>query len=260
MTVRGALAAAVGVVLTALCLQRYLIAPGAIAVEPLSVRAVLQRASKLTSVLGRPVKAKILASDQHATLVQIDGALTDQQCDEMVALVNGTLHASTMHATTPGRNLWGIAHNPEAWSRRCTEGCADREIISTLSAVTEALVVRPVQHLEPYQLLHYQVGQEYKRHHDFIWQQSQMEMGPREFTVFYYLNDVTEGGETHFPVLRASVTPRRGRAVIWPNVQYDDRARLNPSTHHTAMPVLQGAKFGATQWIHEHAYDDFATT
>jgi len=34
--------------------------------------------------------------------------------------------------------------------------------------------------------------------------------------VFLYLNDVEEGGETYFPQLDVSITPKRGRALMFP--------------------------------------------
>ena len=38
----------------------------------------------------------------------------------------------------------------------------------------------------------------------------------RFLVCFWYLNDVADGGETHFPLLRLTVRPRVGRLVMFP--------------------------------------------
>ena len=68
-------------------------------------------------------------------------------------------------------------------------------------------------------------------------------------TVFLYLNDVEEGGETKFNRLDKVVTPKRGRAVIWPSVQNMDPHTIDPRTSHEAMPVIKGIKYGANAWV-----------
>lgn len=60
----------------------------------------------------------------------------------------------------------------------------------------------------------------------------------RFFTVLCYLNDDFEGGGTSFPSLSHCVTPRSGRAIIFP-------ARYV----HRAEPVLSGEKFIVMSWV-----------
>lgn len=55
-------------------------------------------------------------------------------------------------------------------------------------------------------------------------------------TIFVYLNDLPEDvGETHFPKLQLSVTPRAGVAVLFPNV--DEAGLPDVMTVHEARPV-----------------------
>lgn len=44
-------------------------------------------------------------------------------------------------------------------------------------------------------------------------------LGPRILTFFIYLTDVELGGETYFPSLGIDVKPKKGRALLWTNVQ-----------------------------------------
>ena len=58
----------------------------------------------------------------------------------------------------------------------------------------------------------------YEYHDDYVDEHASAPFGPRLLTVFLYLSDDFEGGETRFTKLGLSVTPRRGRAVMWPSV------------------------------------------
>jgi prolyl 4-hydroxylase len=80
-------------------------------------------------------------------------------------------------------------------------------------------------------------------------------MGPRIYTLFLYLSDVEEGGETEFPSLGLRVTPRKGAAVLWPSVSDSDPDRRNDiRTMHQALPVIKGLKYAANIWIHMYDY------
>lgn len=78
----------------------------------------------------------------------------------------------------------------------------------------------------------------------------------RILTFYMYLNDVEEGGETHFPYANVTATPRVGRAVLWPSVFDHDPNKSDARSSHRAMPVIQGVKYGANAWIHQR---DFKT-
>jgi len=58
------------------------------------------------------------------------------------------------------------------------------------------------------------------------------------------MNDVEEGGGTHFKDLGITVQPKTGRAVIWPSVLDYNPDRKDPRTNHEALPVIKGIKYG----------------
>jgi len=90
-------------------------------------------------------------------------------------------------------------------------------------------------------------------HHQY---QRERPCGVRTLTFYMYLNDVEEGGGTQFPKLGMTVTPKKGRAVLWPSV-YDAHPHvMDPRADHTALPVKKGVKYGANAWIHQR---DFKT-
>ena len=45
-----------------------------------------------------------------------------------------------------------------------------------------------------------------------------------------------------------SVTPKKGKALIWPGVHNDDPARIDDRTLHEAQPVIKGTKYAANTW------------
>jgi prolyl 4-hydroxylase len=78
--------------------------------------------------------------------------------------------------------------------------------------------------------------------------------GPRILTFFLYLNDVEEGGGTHFPPLGLTVEPKRGRALLWPSIYNADPLEADERMNHEALPVEKGIKYAANGWIHLYDY------
>jgi len=60
----------------------------------------------------------------------------------------------------------------------------------------------------------------------------------RYFTIVCYLNDSYRGGRTVFPGLDYAVTPRAGKAVVFPSTYL-----------HRADPVIHGEKYVIVSWI-----------
>ncbi|HCW06356.1 MAG TPA: hypothetical protein DGG95_03210 [Cytophagales bacterium] len=109
-------------------------------------------------------------------------------------------------------------------------------------------------HFEYIQILKYEVGQQYKPHHDFFFPNHTTQLakgGQRLKTFLIYLNDVELGGETYFPHYSALVKPMLGRAVVWDNVIANN---VNRKTLHAGLPVISGVKYVLTCWIRENVF------
>lgn len=93
---------------------------------------------------------------------------------------------------------------------------------------------------EPIRMKRYVEGQSFDWHADVHAANS----GPRCITLFWYFNEVEEGGETEFldheEKVEEAIKPMPGRVAIFPSVW----------THvHRSAPVLKGVKYAAITYV-----------
>ena len=134
-----------------------------------------------------------------------------------------------------------------AWCYECGDDPLAQGVLDRIAGITGIAD----DHYEYLQLLRYEEGQFYETHHDFDDVDLSRQQGVRIMTVFIYLNDVEEGGGTHFPALDITFTPKRGSVVIWPNVLDENPHEWDERTEHQALPVIKGTKYAANAWIHQ---------
>ncbi|KAL6504795.1 putative prolyl 4-hydroxylase 3 [Orobanche hederae] len=116
----------------------------------------------------------------------------------------------------------------------------------------------PADHGEDLQVLHYEEGQKYEPHYDYIPDVFNTKNGGQRIaTLLMYLSDVEEGGETVFPTAKGnfssipgwnemsecargglSVKPKMGDAFLFWIMRPD--ASLDPSSLHGGCPVIKG--------------------
>eukprot|EP01082_Thalassiosira_pseudonana_P015143 g14489.t1 g14489 contig9:1946719-1947659(+) len=143
----------------------------------------------------------------------------------------------------------------QAW---CFNDCYDDPIVKGLRQRIHEVTGIPEKNYEALQLLHYDEGQFYKPHDDFIRKHVVQGHGPRLLTFFMYFNEVEEGGGTRFPKLNnLTIQPRPGRVLIWPSVLDEEPYQMDGRTEHEALEVVKGEKYAANAWIHMR---DFQTT
>jgi len=98
----------------------------------------------------------------------------------------------------------------------------------------------------------YTIGQQFKPHHDWFhpgtsyWEDVMAHGGQRSFTAMVFLNDVEEGGLTHFPEIDTALKPKAGVIALWNNASPD--GLTNPKTLHAGCPVTAGKKYVITRW------------
>lgn len=97
-----------------------------------------------------------------------------------------------------------------------------------------------------FQVTSYPEGIGYKTHTDCIL--NNQDKRDRFGTILVYLQDVEEGGQTEFPELGISVKPRKGRAIVWNNM--NSRGNCEPVSVHEAAAVKNGHKYIIQRWYY----------
>jgi prolyl 4-hydroxylase len=104
----------------------------------------------------------------------------------------------------------------------------------------------------------YDVGQQFKPHHDFFhtdqpyWPVMERSGGQRTWTAMVFLNAPEAGGQTAFPDAGIKVAPRPGNLLTWNNL--DGSGQPNPFTLHQGCPVTAGDKYIITKWYRERPW------
>lgn len=112
--------------------------------------------------------------------------------------------------------------------------------------------------VEPLQLVRYEPGQFYRRHHDHgSYYQSDAEQ--RSLTMLVFLTSMPRdnGGQTYFPDLDIAVLPTAGDAVIWDNER--DNAVLDEAVHEAIPPTNDAQKIAMNVWISKVSLDPTLT-
>lgn len=169
-------------------------------------------------------------------------------CDAIINEHGGDLAAST----TLGQYIEGYRTAENKW----IYDEHDNLINSFIYKVSE-LTKKPIENQEKPTLIKYEIGGEYKNHHDYFhpgtdyYDSCMAQGGQRTHSAILYLNDDFTGGETHFPTLDITVKPKKGSIVIWNNM---DNGRIDPDSFHAGLPVIEGRKWILILWIRERKF------
>jgi prolyl 4-hydroxylase len=142
-------------------------------------------------------------------------------------------------------------------SESCNLNPFNKFVQSIEGKITEMMGIDPTQG-ETIQGQRYAVGQQFKGHHDFFYEQADYwpDMvrtgGQRTWTAMAFLNEVESGGETFFEKAGVKVTPRRGNFLVWNNL--DALGAPNLFSMHQGLPVAAGVKYIITKWYRERPW------
>ena len=223
------------------------------AIAPVPAPAVDESVENSNAVHTADGEIPILFAIETPRIVLFQHFLSDEECDELIAIGRHRLKRSpVVNPDTGEENLI---------SARTSQGgmfqVGEHPLIAKIEARIAQAVGVPVEHGEGFQVLNYQPGGEYQPHFDFFnpgrsGEARQLEVGgQRVATMVIYLNSVQAGGATGFPKLGLEVAPVKGNAVFF---SYD---RPDPATRtlHGGAPVLDGEKWVTTKWVRERRFD-----
>ena len=210
----------------------------------------LKAAPTVLQVGGHEVR--VLLTLSHPRVVVFGGLLSDDECQQMMALAAPRLARSETVDNATGASEVNVARTSDGMFFERGE----HPLVQTIEARVAALLNWPLAHGEGIQVLRYRPGAEYRPHHDYFdpahpgTAHVLKRGGQRVGTLVVYLNTPQGGGATTFPDVGLEVAPIRGNAVFF---SYD-RPHASTRTLHGGAPVTAGEKWVATKWMREGVF------
>lgn len=200
--------------------------------------------------VGKTVRERLAADPgvykietDMAELFAVGGFLSAAECERLCLMVDHTARPSSLHEL-----------GYESGFRTSYSGDLDPHdsFVKGISRRIDDLLGLPSAIGEAIQGQRYLPGQQFKPHNDWFytseryWQDERKRGGQRSWTTMAFLNDVEEGGETHFTHIGIKIEPKPGVLLIWNNALPDGTP--NEDTMHAGTPVIKGAKYVITKW------------
>jgi len=202
---------------------------------------------------GGDRRVHIVQNMHNPRVVVFGDLLSNEECDELIALARPRLARSLTVATKTG----GEEVNEDRTSNGMFFQRGENELVRRIEQRIAKLVKWPEENGEGLQILQYGPGAEYKPHYDYFDPAEPgtptilRRGGQRVATIVMYLAEPDKGGGTVFPDVHLEVGPKRGNAVFF---SYD-RAHPSTRTLHGGSPVLAGEKWIATKWLRERRFE-----
>jgi prolyl 4-hydroxylase len=182
-------------------------------------------------------------------VLEISDFISADHCDNLIELAQVQLTKTT----TLGKEIDGYRTAEGAW---LTSNIGH---VSLLRKMVSEYTLLPEENMEGTHIVKYEIGGEYKVHHDFFHpgenyyeKEVTNRGGQRVKTALIYLNNEFTGGETEFPQINVKVIPQKGKLVVWDNLNPD--GSLDYTSIHAGLPVTSGVKYIAVIWIRENKF------
>ncbi|WP_324262972.1 2OG-Fe(II) oxygenase [Altererythrobacter sp. H2] len=212
-------------------------------IEPIPDKAALAR-------VGERVRTRLQADEQVyriesdvAELFAIGDFLSPDECNRLIAMIDAVAEPSPLY------DMDYAAGFRTSYSGNLDPG---DPFVAGISRRIDDLLGLPAEVGEAVQGQRYMPGQQFKPHNDWFyttekyWQIERRRGGQRSWTGMVFLNDVEQGGETHFVNVGIKIQPRQGVLLVWNNALPDGSP--NEGTLHAGTPVEAGTKYVITKW------------
>ncbi len=216
---------------------------------PPSCADPIRASIELAQWLEVPQSMTLSSSPRIVAVADMAGA---QLCDWVIARARGKLMAAATSDRLSGQDY--IVSSARTNSTCDFRGAEGDLVLQTLRARIAALTGMRLDGFESIHVLHYGVGQEFQPHLDATLDSSAPDYPARYaagqqrvLTFLLALNDDFDGGETEFPLIGLRWKPRRGRGLLFWNVDPD--GAIDRRTFHAGRPVTRGEKWMLSQWI-----------
>jgi 2OG-Fe(II) oxygenase superfamily/Peptidase C39 family len=172
------------------------------------------------------------------TIRIIDDYLSPDDCDRIISYceTNGIFGRSGIISLDEAESDFSNVRTSSSAALTGTEN-----LFSDIYNRAAATLGIPAGHIEYLQCVKYEANQYYGVHYDAD------DKLPRLYTMLVYLNDDFEGGETWFSELGRRVKPKKGRALIFTNI--DEQGDQLFYSAHAGLPVSKGVKYAVNVWV-----------
>ena len=167
------------------------------------------------------MKRNYIFNIQGLEMFQISNFLSDDECSALCSLIEKDNRRSTVV-------------NQEGYSeQRTSRSCFFNEkkgIVTTIENRIARELNIPIEYSEPMQGQLYTAGEFFGDHPDYFDGEAISEQavsGQRTWTAMIYLNKVSEGGHTEFPLLGKSFPPIKGSVLFWKNSDGTNTVKTN---------------------------------
>ncbi|KAI5570016.1 hypothetical protein BDE02_12G118000 [Populus trichocarpa] len=192
------------------------------------------------------------------------GFLTDEECDHLISLAQGTKETSEGKDDDSGR----IERN-RLFASSTSLLNMDDNILSRIEERVSAWTLLPKENSKPLQVMHYGI-EDAKNNFDYFGNKSAIiSSEPLMATLVFYLSNVTQGGEIFFPKsevknkiwsdctkISDSLRPIKGNAILFFTVHPNTSPDMGSS--HSRCPVLEGEMWYATKKFYLRAIKVFS--
>jgi len=193
-------------------------------------------------------KENVKIHNRDPLVVTIDDFASNSDCDNIL----NTIKTSDWSTSLAGDGKHSARTSSTYWcvSKECKEATKNlRDNIEKYTGFKD-------EYAEQLQVLRYNNHEFYKSHNDQNSPRASA-WGPRIYTILFYLSDVDSGGETKFTDLNITITPKKGRVLMWPSVLNENPNKRDFRTDHESLKVVQGVKYAANYWIHLYKYKKY---
>ena len=182
----------------------------------------------------------------HPRIYVIHDFLSAEECDYLIEYAKPHLKRSTI--INPVTGLEEVHPTRISFSMRCSDQHDDPLLLEIENRIAEVTTI-PTSRSENINIIKYETGGEYRPHVDYFPSDSkELENGGQRIATFLiYLNHPESGGETKFPTPDVSITPIKGEALFFYNL--DENGAVDPSVIHGAAPVFSGEKWVVTRFL-----------
>lgn len=222
---------------------------------PYLILAFLSFHTSVFSLKKRPNSYEFVKISDSPRIYECPSFLEESECDQIILEAKPSLERSTVIDVNSSRSVLD--------NRRTSLGTFiphydEISAIQKIRKVMEKITGIPRINGEGLQVLYYSVGAEYQPHYDYfdpIFPGGAIHLrrgGQRVATVLVYLNTPEKGGETVFPKANIHIKPKKGKAILFYNL--DVQGNLDSNSLHGGAPVISGEKWIATLWLRENEF------